>query len=322
MQMVRILTTGGAGFIGCHLLKKLLVKKIGKIVVVDNMSNANLLFNDYVSANASETTFSFYNEDIRNGEAISDIIKTEKIDTCIHLAAIVSVLDSITNPKYALDVNINGTSNVLEACSKAKVKNFVFLSSCAAYGRDTKLPLSEDQPLEPLSPYGASKAAGEALVSAYLRSKKIHSGISLRIFNVYGENQNPLYAGAITRFIERLSKGLAPVIYGNGKQTRDFVHVDDVVKAIMLAAEFHNNKFELPSYAFNIGTGVPLTITALANKMISMFGLNLRPLYSKAKSGEMQDCYADTTKSRKYLDFLAKEELESGLLPLIIKAKS
>jgi UDP-glucose 4-epimerase len=320
--MARILTTGGAGFIGFHLLKKLIAKKVGKSVVVDNLSNANHLFNDYVSANESETTFSFYNEDIRNGEAIFNIIKTEKIDTCIHLAAIVSVLDSIINPEYTLDVNINGTFNVLEACSKAKVKNFVFLSSCAVYGRGTILPLSEDQPLEPLSPYGASKAAGEALVSAYIRSKKIHNGISLRLFNVYGEDQNPLYAGAITRFIERLSKGSAPIIYGNGRQTRDFVHVDDVVNAILLAAEFHNNRFELPSYAFNIGTGVPLTITDLANKMISMFELNLRPFYSEAKSGEIQDCYADTTKSYKYLDFLAKEELESGLLPLISKAKS
>ena len=320
--MVRILTTGGAGFIGFHLLKKLLAKGIGKVIVVDNLSNANHLFNDYVTAYRSETTFSFYNEDIRNREAIVDIVKTEKIDTCIHLAAIVSVLDSIARPEYTLDVNINGTFNVLEACSKAKVKNFVYLSSCAVYGRGTKLPLSEDQPSEPLSPYGASKAAGEAIVSSYIRSKKIHNGISLRLFNVYGEDQNPLYAGAITRFIERLSKGLAPIIYGSGKQTRDFVHVDDVVNAILLAAKFHNNSFELPSYAFNIGTGVPLTITDLANKMIRMFGLSLRPLYSEEKSGEMQDCYADTTKSYKYLDFVAKQELESGLLRLISKAKS
>jgi UDP-glucose 4-epimerase len=320
--MVRILTTGGAGFIGFHLLKKLLAKRIGKVIVVDNLSNANPLFNNYITASESETTFSFYNEDIRNREAIFNILKNEKIDICIHLAATNSVLDSITNPEYTLDVNINGTFNVLEACSKAKVKNFIFLSSSAVYGRGTELPLSEDQPLVPLSPYGASKAAGEALVSAYVSSKKIHNGISLRLFNVYGEDQNPLYAGAITRFIERLSKGSAPIIYGNGKQTRDFVHVDDVVNAILLATEFDNNRFELPSYAFNIGTGVPLTITDLANKMISMFGLNLRPLYSEAKSGEMQDCYADTTKSYKYLDFLPKDGLESGLLPLIRKTKS
>ena len=320
--MARILTTGGAGFIGFHLLKKLLAKRSGKVIVVDNLSNANHLFNNYVAANESETTFSFYNEDIRNREAIFNIIKTEKIDTCIHLAAIVSVLDSIKNPEYTVDVNINGTFNVLESCSKAQVKNFVFLSSCAVYGRGTKLPLSEDQPLEPLSPYGASKAAGESIVSAYIRSKKIHNGISLRLFNVYGEDQNPLYAGAITRFIDRLSKGSAPIIYGDGKQTRDFIHVDDVVNAILLAAEFHNSSFELPSYAFNIGTGVPLSITDLANKIISMFGLKLRPVYSEAKSGEVHGCYADITKSSKYLGFVAKEEFESGLLPLVKNGKS
>ena len=120
------------------------------------------------------------------------------------------------------------------------VKNFIFSSSCAVYGEYNKLPLSENDPLAPLSPYGASKVAGEALVSSYRRTKKIQNAVSLRFFNVYGENQNPQYAGVINKFIERLSKGLTPTIFGDGEQTRDFVHVSDVVNAIISASSFRH----------------------------------------------------------------------------------
>ncbi len=126
--MKNVLVTGGAGFIGVQVLKKLLSLKVNKIIVIDNLSNANSKFNDCILKKESEKKLSFYKEDIRNKKAILDIIKVERIDTCIHLAAIVSVLDSIDNPDYTVDVNINGTFNILDACSRLKVKNFIYSS--------------------------------------------------------------------------------------------------------------------------------------------------------------------------------------------------
>jgi UDP-glucose 4-epimerase len=314
MVMKNVLVTGGAGFIGVQVLKKLFSLKVNKIIVIDDLSNANSEFSDCILKKESEKTLSFYKEDIRNRKAILDIIKGESIDTCIHLAAIVSVPNSITDPEYTIDVNINGTFNILDACSRMKVRNFIFSSSCTVYGQSMKLPLSEENPLEPLSPYGASKIAGEVLVSSYRKTKKIRNAVSLRFFNVYGKNQNPQYAGVITKFVKRLAKGLAPTIYGDGNQTRDFIHVDDVVEAIVLAVSVKAGRNdELSSYTFNVGTGSPTSINVLAHKMIDIFGLNLKPVYRRAQVGEMRYCYADTTKSRKFLNFVARESFESKL---------
>jgi UDP-glucose 4-epimerase len=321
--MKNVMVTGGAGFIGVQLLKKLLSNKLNKIIVIDNLSNMNKRFNDILNSE-SNNKFSFYKADIRNKQEILDIMKDGQIDTCIHLAAIVSVLDSIVNPDYTIDVNINGTFNVLDACSRSGVKNFIFSSSCAVYGESNKLPLSENDPLTPLSPYGASKAAGEALVSSYGRMKKIENAISLRFFNVYGENQNPQYAGVITKFIERLSKGLAPNIFGDGEQTRDFIQVGDVVDAIISASSFKHDidqdaarNWRSSYTTFNVGTGHPTSINRLADKLIKIFGLNLKPIFIKMVAGEMKHCYANTEKSRKSLNFVAKENFESNLPQLV-----
>ena len=197
-------------------------------------------------------------------------------------------------------------------------KKFYFWISAAVYGEPKKLPLSEDDHLlEPLSPYGASKVAGEALVSSYRRSKKIKNAITLRFFNVYGEGQNIEYAGVITRFAERLSRGLRPIIYGDGKQTRDFVSVNDVVNSIFLAVTEADKIKTSSSYVFNIGTGIPIGIDDLAQKMISIFGVDLEPIYYGAKEGDIKYTYADTRKSKSILKFIAIEELESGLKQII-----
>jgi UDP-glucose 4-epimerase len=326
--MENVVVTGGAGFIGVQLLKKLLSMKLDKIIVIDNLSNMNKTFSYLLNSNSYDK-LSFYKADIRNKKEIFDIIKDEQIDTCIHLAAIVSVPDSINNPEYTIDVNINGTFNVLDACSRTKVRNFVFSSSCAVYGVSNKMPLSENDPLLPLSPYGASKAAGEALVSSYGRTQKIQNAISLRFFNVYGENQNPQYAGVITKFIEELSKGSAPTIFGDGEQTRDFIHVIDVVDAIISASSAkhvikgvhvsRNGGSSLTT--FNVGTGCPTSINELAGKLIKIFGLNLKPIFSNMLVGEMKHCYADTKSSRKFLNFVAKENFDSRLAQMVDNIK-
>jgi UDP-glucose 4-epimerase len=295
-----ILITGGAGFIGQHLIKRLSGTE-NKITVIDN----KLTCNNY-NKGSKNKFFSFYSEDIRNKDAISNIFKREKIDTCIHLAAKISVIDSITNPYETIDVNVNGSLNVLEACSKNGVKNFVFASSAAVYGETKKLPLHEEYILNPLSPYGTSKAIGETLVSLYGNSKKIRNTISLRFFNIYGESQSVEYAGVIMRFAERLHNGLPPIIYGDGKNTRDFISVSDAVNAIVLAAKADRMK----SCIFNIGTGIPVSINDLAQKMVKISKFDLKPIYHKAKKGDIRHSYADITKSRSILKFNAIEKLD------------
>jgi len=306
----RILVTGGAGFIGRHLIKRL--SQIGcTISVIDNLSNSNYNFQD--------TKISFHREDIRNKEAILDILKNENIDTCIHLAAKISVSDSIVNPYDTMDVNIQGTLNVLEACSINNVRNFVFASSAAAYGEPKQMPISEDHVLDPLSPYGASKMAGEVLISSYSKFSRIQNAVSLRFFNVYGEGQTLEYAGVITKFAERLNKGLRPIIYGDGMQTRDFVSVNDVVTAIVMAAQLGDNlsKASAVPKIYNVASGKSISISDLASKMIKISGLDITPIFEKEREGDIKYAEVDTIRSKSILGFVANETIESGLKQLM-----
>lgn len=277
------------------------------ISVVDNLSNSNFDFQD--------TNISFHKEDIRNKDAILNILKNKNVDTCIHLAAKISVSDSMVNPYDTLEVNVQGTLNMLEACSITNVKNFVFASSAAAYGEPKHLPIAEDHVLDPLSPYGASKMAGEVLVSSYNNSAKIRNAVALRFFNVYGEGQTLEYAGVITKFAERLHKGLKPIIYGDGKQTRDFVSVNDVVTAIVLAAELGDktSPASATSKVYNVASGKSININDLASKMIRICGLDLTPIYEEERKGDIKYAEVDTTRSKNVLGFFAKETIESGL---------
>ena len=317
--MERILITGGAGFIGHHLVSKLLPQRQYRIIVIDNLSTGRKenLFSDQSKSVNNGVPLSFYEEDILNTDRIFNIFKHEGADTCIHLAAKTSVLDSTANPYHTVCVNIIGTLNILEACYKHGVKNFIFASSAAVYGEPQKLPIYEEDPLRPLSMYGASKVAGEALVSSYRSVGKIENAVSLRIFNVYGEGQSPDYAGVITAFTERLSKGLSPIIYGDGTQTRDFIFVQDVVDAIILAAKQSNKEKRFPPLlpsVFNIGTGIQVSVSDLAIKMIKLFGLELSPLYrDRVGDEDIRRSCADITRSEKKLKFNITHHLDHGL---------
>jgi UDP-glucose 4-epimerase len=299
--MKQILITGGTGFIGQHLLKRL--SQLNCEITIISNSNKNF----------HNTNIRFYKEDIRNKDSISDIIKYENIDTCVHLAAKIDESDSITNPYETFDINVKGTLNVLDACSNNRVDNFVFASSVAAYGEPKKLPIPEDHTLNPVSPYGASKAAGEVLVSSYRSFGNIQNATSLRFFNVYGWGQTQ-YADVIAKFAERLSKGLRPIIHGNGQQTRDFVSVNDVVNAIVLAMKSSSPEANV----FNIASGKSVSINELAKTMIRISGYDLEPLYEEERKGHVKYIVADTTRARNILRFAAKDELEPGLKQLML----
>jgi len=339
--MYNVLVTGGAGFIGHHLVKRLSAMDC-KITIIDNLSNANGIFlhkiksairtsrvstSRFVKINDNEINdVSFYAEDIRNKDDLIDIFKTEEIDTCVHLASKISVPESIANPGDTIDVNIKGTFNVLEACSKADVKNLVFASSSAVYGEPKTLPISEKEQLDPLSPYGASKIAGEALVSSFRNTGKIQNAVSIRIFNVFGEGQSFGYAGVITKFAERLSANLPPVIYGDGNQTRDFIFVDDVVSAIVLSAENadkkekQNSSSQIPSSAhiLNVGTGKALKIGDLAQMMIKIFNLDLEPVFAEPRRGDIINSLADISRLETFPGFVPSHEIEPSLKQMFI----
>jgi len=322
--MKNVLVTGGLGFIGHHLVKKLLEKQNMKITVLDIKSNENVsdIFNlseANVSSNFENTkSFSvnnnqitFVNQDIRNMEKILDVFDSGRFDSCIHLAAKVSVVESITNPEETFSTNEAGTLNILEGCAKYNVGTLVFASSGAVYGEPKILPIRENHVLEPISPYGASKVSGEALLCSYVYSGKIKKGTSLRFFNVYGEGQNPQYAGVITKFAERLTKNLPPLIYGDGKQTRDFIYVGDIVHAIILAAE--SEEFTHGYQTFNVATGRSTSVIDLAMMMMKIFGQSMQPIFEKERIGEIRDGSADISKIEKMLEFNASVDLHSGL---------
>ena len=334
-RMENILVTGGAGFIGLHLVKKLLssYKRGYKVVVIDDMSSSkekSISSSKHKINSTQNRCYTFYKRDIRKRKTVSEIISKERIDTCFHLAARVNVPYSLENRDEIIDVNVKGTLEILEACARGGVDNLIFASSAAVYGDPARLPLTEDHPLQPLSTYGASKVAGEALVSSYRHTKRIRNATSLRIFNVYGPGQNQAYAGVITNFAKRIKRNYAPVVYGDGMQTRDFIHVDDVVECFILAAQNLENRkipekniplsssYFLPSGVFNVGTGIPTNISTLAKKMTTIFGSKMEPLYDgRRNQKEIRYSYADTTKSRYFLKFRAHEKLDSGLREIL-----
>ena len=265
---------------------------------------------------------SSYNVDLRNRKEISDIFAYEKPDFCIHLAAKSSVVDSMKNPKESTDINVNGTINLLDACYKNQVKNFIFASSAAVYGNVKELPIKETSALAPISSYGISKKLAEEQVLSYQKGKKINNPIILRIFNVYGDGQSP-EADVITQFVRRLSKGLPPIIYGNGTRTRDFISVDDVVDGILLSIHSierkDKNKIFSSSPIFNLGTGMPTSIKEVAQKMIEIYELDLQPIY-KEEPKDMKYImysYADVERAKQFLAFVPKKGIEMGLTDLI-----
>jgi len=311
----KVIITGSSGFIGRHLVKRILTYDKCSVVLIAN--RANLVDRELKGT----MPLSFYNADIRDRKAISDIFLDERADTCVHLAAKISVSDSIKNPDETMDINVNGTLNVLEACYNSHVSNFIFTSSAAVYGKVSELPIAEYHTLRPLSPYGKSKMLAEQHVASYNKSKKIQKTISLRIFDVYGDGQ-PSEADVITRFAARPSKGLSPVIYGDGLQTRDFISVDDVVEGILLSIrameEVENNNSSSP-LVFNIGTGKPTSVNQLAQKMTEIFGLDLQPIHEGGtEDGKViLHSYADMTKAKEILHFVAKKGIEAGLREMI-----
>ncbi len=319
--MKTVLITGAGGFIGHNLVNLLLSDKNYELILTDR----NLPRDYFTEINETQNhRIACYNLDIMNKESMFDTFSNHNIDTCVHLAALVNVEDSIKYPDKTMDVNVKGTINILEACANNQVENFVFASSAAVYGHPMKIPITEKHQLNPISPYGVSKLLAEKHVTSYMNSKQIRNTISLRIFNAYGDIQFG-NVSVITKFAKRLSLCLPPVIYGTGSQKRDFVSIKDVVNAMLLSIKAMEERRDLLESAspliFNIGTGVATTIKDLCQQMINLSGLELEPFYKEGSNeADINASCADITKAKKFLNFHPNTNLSDDLKRIISSA--
>jgi len=304
----RILVTGGAGFIGSSLVERL-IEEGHDVVVLDNFSTGTT---GNLEMYLNNRSLHVVRGDIRNPRAVKKALK--EATTVFHLAALVDVPISVKNPILNNDVNVGGTLSVLEASVAESVDRFIYISSCAVYGEARYLPINEEHPTMPLSPYGVSKLAAENYCRNYHEIRGLKT-CCLRFFNVYGYRQHAgSYSGVISKFIRKIQGCESPVIYGDGKQTRDFVYLEDVIDACLLAME----SARTDGGTFNIGTGKPTTITQLAEMIIELSGkTSLGPVYKKPRKGDVENSYADINMARKSLNFKPKTELKNGLRSLM-----
>ena len=294
-----VLVTGGAGFIGSHVAEGLL-ERGHRVLVVDDLSSGK---RENLPAAAELHVL-----DVRSPEAAS-LVESAGVEVLVHHAAQMDVRRSVREPVFDAEVNILGTLNLLEAAVRGGVRQVIFASTGGAiYGEQETFPAAEDHPTRPQSPYGVAKLAGERYLEYYHHEHGLDA-TCLRYANVYGERQNPHgEAGVVAIFITRLLRGEAPTINGDGLQTRDYVHVSDVVAANLAALGrpgFH---------IYNVGTGVETTVVEIYEGLCAATGCHLEPTHGPASPGEQRRSCIDSTRIRRELDAHPKTSLEAGLL--------
>jgi UDP-glucose 4-epimerase len=306
VKQLRIVVTGGAGFIGSNLVDSLL--ELGhNVTVVDNLSTGkfdNLL---NVKDAAKENRFTFLHMDIRD-DSLAAAFKGKDIDAVIHLAAQIDVRYSVKHPVIDADVNVLGTLNVLEMAVRDGVSRFVNTSSGGCvYGEPDSLPVAETASRFPDSPYGVSKNVAEEYIRYYERSRGIAS-CTLALSNVYGPRQNAFgEAGVVAIFAAKMLAGEVPVIFGTGKQTRDFVFVEDVVNAYISALEKGKGEF------VNIGTSIQTSVNELYGKMAELLDFDSEPRYADAREGELERIALKVDKAGQVLGWKPQTSFDAGL---------
>ena len=303
---MKALVTGGAGFIGSNLVDALL-ERGATVTVVDNISTGRRENLDGALAAGAKLA----ELDIRDGEALAGLAESERPDAVFHLAAQIDVRKSLADPAFDAAVNVGGTANVLEAARRAGAGRVVFSSTGGAIygeGEGKQLPLDESAPIEPFSAYGQSKYAGEGYLALYQRLYGL-SSVSLRFGNIYGPRQDPLgEAGVIAIFCGRLLGGERPTVFGDGKQTRDYIYVGDVVAAMLTAAESQ------ASGPINIGTGVETDVLELAAQLAALGDRkDFEPEFADARPGEVQRISLDPGKAAREFEWRPRVGIEDGL---------
>lgn len=296
---MKVLVTGSSGQLGSYLCELLMRKH--QVVGLDVRMQPYAVLKQLSVVG-----------DIREPKDVRDALRG--VDAVVHCAAQVSVEKSTEDPLTDASVNVLGTVNMVHESAKAGVSKFVYVSSAAIFGRPKYLPIDEAHPTHPMSNYGVSKLAGEKYALAYADMSRM-SVVSVRPFNFYSIRADPLspYSGVITKFMARLKQGLPPLIDGDGRQTRDFIHARDVAEMISLVLA----KSGISGEEFNCGSGVPTSVLELASKAVIASGHELAPEHAPARIGDIRDSLCDTRKAASEFGFRAKIPLEKGLTELL-----
>ena len=299
---MRYLVTGGAGFIGSHTVDEL-VRRGHSVVVLDDLSTGKA-----ENLSGVRSQIEFVQDSVTNLDAVHRACRGA--DCVIHLAAQTSVPRSVKDPIETNLVNVNGTLNVLVAARDANVKRVVFASSCAIYGKTPVLPIDENVPPAPISPYGASKFMGEAYGRVFQQVDGLEF-VALRYFNVFGPRQDPgsPYSGVLSLFSAAVKEGTQPTVYGDGEQSRDFVYVRNVAAANVLASESRT----APGRAINIGTGVRTTLNQTLALLEKITGRPAKAKYGEAREGDIRDSQADIGLAKDLLAYSPSFGFEEGL---------
>ncbi|WNZ29572.1 MAG: SDR family NAD(P)-dependent oxidoreductase [Candidatus Bathyarchaeota archaeon] len=302
-----VLVTGGAGFIGSHIVDRLLKDGV-KVRVVDDLSTGD---KSNLSQHKNNPDFEFVQGDIRDFGVVQKAVKG--VDAVVHEAALVSVIQSVGDPLFSNSINVVGSLNLLKASAEEKVHRFVFASSCAVYGACEDLPLTEESSVKPLSPYAVDKLAVENYARVFNEVSDLET-VGLRYFNVYGPRQKcGPYCGVISVFLDSFLRNKSPVIFGDGEQTRDFVNVSDVVEANLCAL----TRVQAAGQVFNVCTGKATTV----NKVLAAVGeiagkSEIEAVYKQSRAGDIKHSYGDNSKAKRGLGFEAKVDLKTGLSEL------
>jgi nucleoside-diphosphate-sugar epimerase len=301
---VRYLITGGAGFIGSHLVERL-VRDGAEVVVLDDLSTGR---REHLRPVRDRIRF------IRGNAARLEVCRRAMrgVDYVLHHAAVTSVPQSTRNPVGAHQANVTGTLNILVAAHEAKVRRVVYAGSTAAYGDAAELPNHEALLPRPLSAYAASKLAGEAYCQAFWRTHRLET-VVLRYFNIYGPRQNldSHYGAVVPLFIGAALSGAPPVIFGDGGQTRDFTFVTNVVEANLLAC--HAPAERAAGEVFNIGCGTATSIRELWRRIAELVGVEVEPLHNAARAGDVRHSFASIDRAREQLGYNPAVKLDEGL---------
>lgn len=304
-----ILVTGGAGFIGSHLVERLLAEGIWRVFVVDD-------FNDFYSPEikrrnikgfAENPDFTLFETDIRDGEGLRTIFAQTGFDCIAHLAGRAGVRPSLLEPKLYAETNINGTLNLLELARKFGVKQFVFGSSSSVYGINAKVPFSEDDPIrQPISPYAATKCAGELLCHTYTHLYDIRT-VCLRFFTVYGARQRPDLA--IHKFSKLIWEGRPIPVFGDGSARRDYTYIDDIIQGVRAAIDYDQSMHEV----FNLGESETTELTRLIELIEQSLGKKAIIDRQPAQPGDVPVTFADISKAKRLLGYNPTTKIEAGI---------
>lgn len=307
--MKNLLITGGAGFIGSHLVDRLLATDVEHITVIDD-------FNDFydpsikranITEHLKDSRYQLNEVDIRDQPSLEQVFKNNNFDCVVHLAARAGVRPSLTEPQLYTETNINGTLNLLELARQNNIKQFVFGSSSSVYGINAKVPFSEDDPIrQPISPYAATKGAGELLCHTYSHLYGLRC-VCLRFFTVYGPRQRPDLA--IHKFAKLITQGKPIPVFGDGTTRRDYTYVDDIIDGVMAAIAYDKRDYEV----LNLGESRTVELRELIQLLEKELDTHATIDRQPPQPGDVPQTFADISKARALLGYNPRTQIEEGL---------